>query len=265
MPVKKGKNGERSVEAEAEVPGSPEDVWRAIATGPGISSWFVPSTVDGRVNGRATANFGPGMDSVATITHWDPPRRYVAETVEEPGAVATEWIVEARSGGTCIVRVVHRWFASTDNWDDQFEGHTYGWAAFFRILRQYLTHFAGQECSAVPLAAVSPAPVADTWRALTGGLLLNPDTRRASSIEPLPDLAGEIVHRGPESYPELLLRLDRPSAGLAHMFVMSMCGPTLLTIRFYLYGPGGAAAAAPVQRAWEHWLADRFPQMGRST
>ena len=27
-----------------------------------------------------------------------------------------------RSGGTCIVRVVHSWFASTDDWDDQFEG-----------------------------------------------------------------------------------------------------------------------------------------------
>ena len=48
MPVRKDENGQRSVEAEAEVPGSPEEVWRAIATGKGISSWFVPTTVEER-------------------------------------------------------------------------------------------------------------------------------------------------------------------------------------------------------------------------
>lgn len=82
MPVKKDPSGRRSVEAEAEVPGTPEEVWQAIATGPGISSWFVPSQVDERVGGTTLANFGPGMESVGTITTWDPPRRYVAETVE---------------------------------------------------------------------------------------------------------------------------------------------------------------------------------------
>lgn len=46
MPVKNGRNDLRSVEAEVEVPGSPEAVWQAIATGRGITSWFVPTTVD---------------------------------------------------------------------------------------------------------------------------------------------------------------------------------------------------------------------------
>ena len=47
MTVKKDSSGRRSVEAEIEVPGTPETVWTAIATGPGISSWFVPAEVDG--------------------------------------------------------------------------------------------------------------------------------------------------------------------------------------------------------------------------
>jgi uncharacterized protein YndB with AHSA1/START domain len=117
MPVKKDSSGRRSVEAEVEVPGSPEEVWQAIATGPGISSWLVPTELDGRDGGSAVSHFGPGnsMDSVAKITLWDPPRRFVAETQEGPGTVATEWIVEARSGGACVVRVVHSWFASTDD------------------------------------------------------------------------------------------------------------------------------------------------------
>ena len=37
---------ERSIELEIEVPGTPEEVWRAIATGPGISSWYVPHRVE---------------------------------------------------------------------------------------------------------------------------------------------------------------------------------------------------------------------------
>src|SRR5688572_18576331 len=107
MPVKKEPSGRRSVDAEAEVPGTPEEVWRAIATGPGISSWFVPTRVEERVGGEIMANFGPNMDSLAKITAWDPPRRLVADNAEDGGpgspTVATEWTVEARSGGTCVV------------------------------------------------------------------------------------------------------------------------------------------------------------------
>ena len=33
---------------EVEVPGTPEQVWEAIATGPGISAWFMPADVDRR-------------------------------------------------------------------------------------------------------------------------------------------------------------------------------------------------------------------------
>ena len=166
MPVKKDNNGYRYVEAEVEVPGSPEEVWHAIATGKGISSWFVPTTSDEQLGGRTVSSFGPDMDAVATISSWNPPRNYIAESDEDgPGKVATEWIVEARSGGTCTVRVVHRWFSETDDWDAEFEGHAYGWASsFFRMLKLYLTHFAGQDCFAFDIAAFSPSPSAETWQ-----------------------------------------------------------------------------------------------------
>ena len=137
MPVKKDASGRRYVEAEVEVPGTPEDVWQAIATGPGISSWFVPATVEEREGGSIVCNFGPGMESLSTITTWEPPQRFAADSRDDMGpddpTVATEWIVEARSGGTCVVRVVHSWFTSSDDWDDQFEGHTHGWVSFFPV------------------------------------------------------------------------------------------------------------------------------------
>lgn len=184
MPVRKDPSGQRSVEAEVEVPGTPEQVWAAIATGKGVSSWLVPSTSEERAGGSAICNFGPGMESVATIKVWNPPNSFVAETDEGPGKVATEWIVEARSGGTCVVRVVHRWFADSDDWDQEFEGHTYGWAAFFRNLRIYLTHFPGQPSAAIQLTGFAPEPKAIAWSALIRQLGLpsqNPGQRVETS------------------------------------------------------------------------------------
>lgn len=160
MPVKKDPSGRRTVETEVEVPGTPEDVWNAIATGPGISAWFVPSTIDGRVGGKTIQHFGPdpSMDSVGEITEWQPPHRFVAQTEEQMGAVASEWTVEAQAGGTCTVRIVHSWFADSDDWDSQFEGHARGWVSFFKILRFYLSH-AGDRDAAHPARHLS-RPVA---------------------------------------------------------------------------------------------------------
>ena len=83
MSVKKDASGRRSVQAEIEVPGTPEEVWQAIATGPGITSWFVPSEVDECEGCTVVSHFGPGtsMDSVSTITAWEPPHRFAADEV----------------------------------------------------------------------------------------------------------------------------------------------------------------------------------------
>jgi uncharacterized protein YndB with AHSA1/START domain len=70
MSVKTEASGRRSVQVEVEVPGTPEEVWQAIATGPGISSWFVPTTFE-QSDGRpvsVTMNFGPGMLATSAMT-----------------------------------------------------------------------------------------------------------------------------------------------------------------------------------------------------
>ena len=261
MPVKKDSSGQRYVEAEVEVPGTPEEVWRAIATGAGISSWFVPSTVEEREGGAATSSFGPGMESVGTIKSWDPPRKFVVETVEEPGPVASEWTVEARSGGMCVVRVVHRWFASTDDWDKQFEGHTEGWRGFFRILRLYLAHYRGQPSSAMQLMAISPEPKSAAWGKLTEALGLAGAKvgQRREAAAGVPPLGGIVERVGEEAYPEeLLLRLDKPAPGIAHLFAMAMGGQVFLSMRIFLYGNQAAAAVARDEPLWQAWLAERF-------
>ena len=65
MSVKIEDTGRRSIQVEVEVPGTPEDVWQAIATGPGISAWFVPAEFEeqGGKPVALTLDFGPAMES----------------------------------------------------------------------------------------------------------------------------------------------------------------------------------------------------------
>ena len=172
MSVKKEPNGRRSVQVEVEVPGTPEEVWQAIATGPGISSWFVPAEFEMR-DGKpvaATLNFGPGMESTSAVTAWEPPRKWASQSdgwVPGSPPIANEWSVESRGGGICVVRIVHSLFASTDDWDNQLEGTESGWPAFFRTLRTYLTHFRGLRSAIMQRMARVAGTEAEAWEALT--------------------------------------------------------------------------------------------------
>lgn len=271
MPVNIDAAGRRSVQAEVEVPGTPEEVWQAIASGPGISSWFVPSEVEERVGGAVTCHFGPGMDSLSTITTWEPPHRFVAESRDDMGpddpTVATEWIVEARSGGTCVVRVVHSWFASGDDWDAQFEGHTYGWVSFFRVLALYLTHFGGEPSAPMQVVGTAPEPKEAAWAALTAplGLAGAAVGQRVGTPDGAPPLAGIVAWAGQPAWPEeLLVRLDAPGPGIAHLVPHPMGGQIVLTIRFFLYGDAAGEAVARAEPAWRSWMAARFPMPGEA-
>jgi uncharacterized protein YndB with AHSA1/START domain len=263
MSVKKDASGRRSVQVEVEVPGTPEEVWQAIATGEGVSSWFVPTESEGRVGGTVTSHFGPGMDSVAKVTAWDPPRRFAAESDGfGPNAppLATEWSVEARSGGTCLVRVVHSLFASTDDWDDQLESIESGWPAFFRILHLYLTRFRGQRCAIFQVAAMAPQPAPEAWAGLTAALgLTGAGAGHAwKTGAGAPPLAGAVEAAGGR-HPFLLVRFDAPAPGVASLNACPMGAQTYLQITFYLYGEGAAAAAAREEPAWGAWMQSRFP------
>ncbi len=96
MSLKKDESGRRWVQAETEVPGTPEEVWEAIATGPGVSSWFVPTEIqeDGSVVSPRSRDGRRGQSKTA----WEPPHRFAAEGDMGPNApkMATEWIVEAK-------------------------------------------------------------------------------------------------------------------------------------------------------------------------
>jgi uncharacterized protein YndB with AHSA1/START domain len=264
MSVKREASGRRSVQVEVEVPGTPEEVWQAIATGPGISSWFVPAEFEER-DGKPVAvklNFGPGMESRSVVTAWDPPRKFAAQGEGWGGSppIADEWSVEARAGGTCVVRVVHSLFASTDDWDNQLEGTESGWPAIFRILRMYLTHFRGQRSAIMQWMAPAAGTEAEAWETLTAALGLKGVIvgQRWAAPAGVPALGGVVEHVT-QSPCNALLRLDKPGPGAASLGAVNCGGPIMVTLSFFLYGDQAAGNVARETPLWEAWIQNRFP------
>ena len=147
--------------SQAEVPASPDEVWAAIASGPGIDSWFMGrSEVQPGASGTVRTVFGeyaPELD----VTAWDPARRFAYRSGEAPDGrfIAYEFLIEGRAGGSTVLRTVTSGFLPGDDWADEFEAMTLGGAMYFRTLVEYLTHFAGR--FAAPVTAFGPPGT--TW------------------------------------------------------------------------------------------------------
>ena len=265
MSIEHDQSGRRSIQVEAEVPGTPAQVWEAIATGPGIGSWFYPTDLEERVGGVLKYDTGSEIVHVpAKVTVWDPPLRFQHDGKDcgpDGPPTATEWTIEPRSGGRCLVRVVHSLIASTDDWDDQLEIFEDGWPQALAILRIYLTHFRGQRATIVRASGSHDGSVRDAWQALIGELGadgLSPGDRWA-----LPDagdagIAGFLDELRPEGrQPCLFARLDEPAPGIAAASAYKISERAAVVLSLYLYGERGATAASG-EVAWQEWVNARF-------
>ncbi|MEV1117676.1 SRPBCC domain-containing protein [Actinosynnema sp. NPDC049800] len=148
---------------EVELDGvTPEQVWEAIATGPGIDSWFMGANEvePGEVVRQA---FG-GYEPTHRITAWEPGKHlaYGGDPAPDGRFMAYEFLVEGRERGSTVLRMVASGFLPGDDWEDEFEAMTAGGEMFWQTLVTYLRHFAGR--TARPVTVMGP-PVAD-WTAM---------------------------------------------------------------------------------------------------
>ncbi|MBK1782994.1 SRPBCC family protein [Prauserella cavernicola] len=246
--------------AELEIPADPSEVWQAIATGSGSSAWFFPTDIEPGVGGAVRLHRGPfAPDASAVVTAWDPPHRLAyTEPGEAPApTVATEFLVEAREQGTCVVRVVSGIHADGDEWDHFAEEAGAGWRMSLLLLRAYVAHFAGLPAApvdlTVPVAAPSSARAEVTTR-LTAALgltgLTEGDPFRTAPTAP--PLAGTVEHVGPYF---LLLRGHEPAPALFAISSFPMDGISLsVNVTGRVYGSGAEAHAGPELRRWTDWL-----------
>jgi uncharacterized protein YndB with AHSA1/START domain len=265
MSVRKETSGRRSIQVEVEVAGTPEEVWQAIASGPGISSWFVPAEFE-EEDGKPVAvnlEFGPGMDSRSVVTAWDPPRLFAREGAGwVPGSppIATEFSIEARTGGVCIVRIVQSLFASTDDWDAQLTGAEEGWPGIARILKIYLRHFRGQRGAIMRLMVPVPGTPSEAWASLTTAIGLTDVSvgQQWVAAPDAPTLGGVIEYLNDIPH-GALVRLDQPTLGTAALGTIEFGEDVMATLTFYLYGEDASAIVARETPGWQAWIQEHFP------
>jgi uncharacterized protein YndB with AHSA1/START domain len=258
----------RTIDLSVEVEGTPEQVWTAIATGPGISSWFVASTVEEREGGRTTSVFGPGPDMTVPgrVGAWEPPHRVLFEGAEGDEGLAFEWLVEARDGGSCVVRLVNSGFGSGAEWDAQYDGLEKGWRLFLRNLQLHLAHFPGQAGRPMQPMATWPGEHATAWSAVTEALGIPaapaPGERIVASGG-APTLAGTVVDCEPGFRMSLLLDAPLPGTGL--IATEGAGEGTGVSIWCYLYGDEAEAVIARDEPRWTAWLTERGVPAPEST
>ena len=248
------------LEMTFEVPGTPDQVWDAIATGEGISSWFIPTELEGREGGALVISMGEDMTSTGEVTGWDPPRRleYVepewAKLSGHEGAEVTplvsEFLVEARSGGTCVVRVVSSAFGTGADWEQEFlDEMREGWEPFFTNLDLYLRDFAGQRAVLLEVGRQVTVPVADLWSALAGDLGLPDEVGKPADLR---GLSGH-VHRVADTH--VLVRLTDPYPGYARVWCFGAAPETSFAqVHAYLFHPEAGNYVEREGPGWKSWL-----------
>jgi uncharacterized protein YndB with AHSA1/START domain len=264
MPIKKDGTGKRWVEMEFLVPGTPDEVWQAMATGAGNTAWFTRATIEERVGGALRFEFGPGMSSSGQVTMWEPPHQFGYVEREWNGdapPVATEIVIAARSGGQCVVRMVHSLFSSSDEWDDQLEGFEGGWPGFFAVLRIYLGQFAGSKGASFQAMTSTEEEHLAVWARLIEGLGLAGANVGEQRSSPGPEgLSGTIEQvQQDRKVRSVLMRLVKPAPGVALVGTYGTAQAVNVSMSLFFYGEGAERAAAASETRWRAWLGEAFP------
>lgn len=140
------------MERTYEVAATPEQVWDAIATADGISAWMVPTRLDPRVGGEVSFDLGD-VTSTGVVTAYTPNQRFAYEEpwpvadhmptahhdLSSVSPIATEFLIESASGGSCVIRVVSSAYGSGADWENEFfDQMIEGWGEMLDNLPKHL-------------------------------------------------------------------------------------------------------------------------------
>lgn len=246
------------LEFSVEVPGTPEQVWQAIATAKGMSAWFLPTEMEERAGGSLHFSMGPEMGSDGQVTGWDPPHRLVYEEdwaalmgkdPDDLSPLTSEFLVDAQSGGTCIVRVTSSGFGTGADWESEFwDDMGTSWIPFFDNLRLYLSHFPGQQATQLEATASHSGDAATLWAALRDGLGLGEE----GAVVEVRGATGTVERVGER---QALVRLTAPVPGMFSAFAHGEGdGRATAGIRAYLFSADAAEYVQCEEPAWQAWL-----------
>jgi uncharacterized protein YndB with AHSA1/START domain len=236
---------------EITLDATPEQVWAAIASGPGVDSWLMGSNeIAGHVGGRNRMSL-LGFANESTTTAWEPGRRYAFRSDDNPDGtfMAFEYLIEGRDGGATVLRYVHSGMLG-DDWEAEYDGLRKGTMMYLLKLRAYLSHFEGR---ATTYTLFLPgAPVADqatVWSAFLDVFgLTKPEGVARVAVEGLPPVEGVVEFASEPVY----LGVRTPSG----MYALIHGYRDAVVVAYHDFGSGldeGTVAAA-----WQDWLTSTF-------
>jgi hypothetical protein len=241
---------EFEVTDSADVDATVDEVWQAIATGPGIDSWFMGRTEV--ANGTVRTAFG-GYTPEAPVSVSDPGKRFAYGAPPAPDGrfVAFDFLIEGRAGGSASIRLVTSGFLPGDDWAEEFDAMTKGGALYFSTLVEYLNHFAGR--TATPVTAFGP-PVDDwdrAWARLGAELGVDRPVHTGDQVRISPD--GKTTVDGVSYFANEHTVGVRTSDAI-YRFVKGFHGPMIAMHHLFTPDTDGTQA----EQAWQDWLARVF-------
>lgn len=240
------------VTGEIALDATPEEVWDAIATGPGIDAWFMGHNEVVPGEGGATAMTMGGHTERARITAWEPNGRLAYTGEEGPdGAVhAFEYMIEGRQKGSTVLRFVHSGFMG-DDWEQEYEALQKGWGMYLDKLAEYFRYFRGRRATPV-FAMVPPAEgEGDVVKRLQEGLGLTETPKQ-----------GDRVHLTPENLPPIDGVVDYVRGDFLgvrtddamYRFIRGYAGGAVLGHHLFAAGIDQDES----EQAWQDWLTKLF-------
>ncbi len=251
------------MELTIEVAAPPAVVWDAIATGPGMSMWFLESDVDEREGGRVTFHMGPEMASEGEITAWEPGERLVyaePDWVQLTGhensgqqPMVSEFLIEATSGGTSVLRVVTSAYGTGAEWEREFfVDMVANWAPSFDTLARYVARHAGEPGVRLGADLQVHGHPDQFWPQvveLLGSPSIGDPVRLGGATGAL-----ERFHDEP-NVKELLVRFDAPVPGYGVMGAFDIGGSGIVTLSGSVFGTDAQQHAEAIQEDWRACLA----------
>lgn len=233
---------EFKIEREIELPGTPGDVWRAVATAAGNSAWLFAS--------------GVGADE-SNAEAWDPPHHLAVRTQQGEWFNALEFKIEARDGSHTTLRYAHSGIFMED-WENQYDAADKHTDFYLHTLDEYLRHYNGRTATYIgdaPAGIEGPpsSNAPDGFTRVQQALGFRADTKEGDAVRLTPagfaPIDGVIDYRRPDFIG------IRTSDALIRLFGRNAFGqPVAMSVHDF----SGRIDAVHAKQVWKRWLDDVF-------
>ncbi len=233
---------------DLEVSATPEQVWEAIATGPGLESWFLGrNEIDPRPGGTARWSIGE-FTAESTITTWDPPNRFVNTGMPAPDGSfhQFDYHIEAREGGGSAIRYEHTGMLSGD-WEAEYEAMSEGDPMYLDKLVAYLTYFRGRFATSVEVMGPEAPDRELAMGRFRAALGLDDDVAVGDEVRAAP--------RGLESFDGVVDHISPHFLGIRsddaiYRFIHAFTGQVMIGHHLF----AGDVDRADAEEMWRSWL-----------